>query len=56
MWLTMLRTHSTHVLMPKYGPLRLLTLITEHAVTALLAIPAIVIDILNSRQVTTSRI
>lgn len=55
MWLTMLQTNSTHVLMPKYGPDQLLTLVAEHAVTALIAVPAIVIDLLNSRQVASSK-
>lgn len=48
MWLAMLRTASTHILMEKYEPEQLLALVAEHSVTSLIAVPAVVIDILRS--------
>ena len=50
-WLAMLRVGATQVLMPDYSPGRLLELVSEHSVTALIAVPAAIVDVLGSAQV-----
>ena len=44
-WLAMLKVGAQHVVMPKFSPRKVLDLVWEHRVTAMIAVPAMISDL-----------
>lgn len=49
-WLAMLQVGATHVMMPKYRADELLRLVSEHSATAMIAVPAVLVDIIETAK------
>lgn len=47
-WLAMLKVGASHVLMPRYSPQELLRLASEQRVSAMIAVPAVIADIIEA--------
>ena len=50
-WLAMLQVGARHVFMPKYSRTALLRLVPRHRVTAFIAVPAMIVDLLGTDDV-----
>ena len=44
-WLAMLKVGAQHVMMPKFSPQKVVDLMGEHSVTAMIAVPAMISDL-----------
>ena len=50
-WLAMLQVGARHVFMPKYSRTALLRLVSQHQVTAFIAVPAMIVDLVGTQEV-----
>ena len=50
-WLAMLQVGARHVFMPKYSRTALLRLVPQHRVTAFIAVPAMIADLVGTQEV-----